>query len=462
MTLLAFLPLLAISIAAFEYKDVHIGTGYAAKNTCTGIWVTGVDEPIMRDDYVAPEVAPLPIIWDVAVDRQHRMVRASAPGDVSEAVYRPGLGTTLTTGTTRAELLKVQPTLLTLTLPSDLPWPHGTGDIHPNLPENVDYKAIEAAMDEVFKENQEIPKKTAAVVIIYKGKLIAERYAPQFNASSPILGWSMSKTVTGSLVGMLQERGLLNVNDKAPIDWHAPDTAEKSEITILNLLHMSSGLYFNEKPRGLNNHLGEMLYGQHDYADYMAKRPMRAKPGTVWNYSTGDTMLLSKIVQDALGGSLEDAYHFIQGELFHKIDIATAVVEFDPSGTFVGAASICMSTRDWARLGLLYLNDGRWKGEQILPQGWVAFATTPAPTSPIYGAQLWLNTDQVLHADLPEELVSFRGHNGQRVMIIPSKELIVVRMGYTFNTTYGQNMDQDPVPLLVEQVLSAIGDPVAS
>lgn len=449
----ASLLILCLILPGCIIKDIQPGNGYSAKNICTGMFVSGIDRRAMANDYVAPEVDPLHLVWEIDVNRCRKTVTVQ---DIffkdyyaTTAIYREGLGCTCLIGKTRRQLMQQIPdNPPVLTLPDHLPWPHGSAGIHPEMPADVDIAAVKAAIDESFWEDAETPRQTVAVAVVHGNKLIAEQYADGFTPFTPILGWSMSKSVTSMLVGIQTGMGLLSVADPAPFEqWYG---TPKADITIEHLLHMSSGLEYYEESRGENNNLADMLYSNEDYAQYMINRDLKHPPGTVWNYSTGETMLLSKIVQDNAGGTLADAYSFIQEELLHRIDIANAVVEFDPSGTFAGGAGFIMPARDWARLGQCYLQDGLWNGARVLPEGWVDYSLTPAPTNASYGAQIWLNGNRQTWPELPPDTISFLGHNCQRVVIVPSCDLVVVRMGYTFDYS------ADPTEKLVKQIIAAI------
>lgn len=451
---------LSLNLSGCIINDIPSGTGYTASNMCTGVFLSGIDEDRMANDYIATEVAPLPMIWEIDVDDEAKKVtvwdRIFRDRFEQTAVYRDGLGCSLI-GTKSVDdlMAQVPDALLNIELPGFLPWPHGSAGVYPIRPRNVDIDAVNSAIDQAFLEDREALKNTVAVAIVYDGKLIAERYADGFTAQTPIIGWSMSKSVTSALIGIQKGWGMLDVTDDALFDeWIGTD---RDAITIENLLQMSSGLDYLEASTGDQPDQALLLYSNDDHAAFMLSKELAHEPGTVWNYSTGDTQLLSKIVQDNVGGELKDSYAFIQQELFHKIDIAHAVAEYDPSGTFIGGARMAMPARDWARMGQLYLQDGVWNGEQILPQGWVDYATTPASTNSSYGAQIWLNTNLSMWPDLPLDTYGFRGYQGQNVIIVPSKKLVVVRMGYTFSVNIDPNAAPvEPTEQLVAEVIAAI------
>jgi len=221
---------------------------------------------------------------------------------------------------------------------------------------------------------------------------------------------------------------------------------------------MSSGLEFLEeyqtKP---NSDCNVMLFEKNDAAAFAAAKPLEAEPDSRWSYSSGTTNIVSRLIRKAVPGSQQDYLAFPRRHLFDKIGMKSAVIEPDPSGTFVGSSFMYATARDWARFGLLYLNDGVWEGERILPHGWVRYSTTPTPGAPAkkpYGAQFWLNTgepDDRWMPKLPPDLYSARGYEGQFVTVIPSRNIVVVRLGFTVN----HNINWDHQEFLLK-ILDAI------
>ncbi|MDX1696468.1 MAG: serine hydrolase, partial [Ketobacteraceae bacterium] len=309
-------------------------------------------------------------------------------------------------------------------------WPHGTAGVWPVRRAGIDYAAIDRALDAAFEPAPDYKKQTAAVAVAYDNRLIAEKYADTVNKNSRLLGWSMTKSFTATLIGMLHERGLVNIKSSPGIpEWEGTN---KDTITIENLLHMASGLEFHEESTGPDRDLSVMLHAREHFAGFVIDRPLIAEPGTAFNYSTADSMLLASIAQEALGGAMGDTYHFIYENLFEPIGITDAVLEFDTAGYPGGGSYLSMKPRDWARLGLLYLNRGDWFGRRVFSAEWAEYATSPSPANDKYGAQIWLNTNRERWRSLPEDTFAFLGHQEQSVFIIPSRKLVVVRMGYTF------------------------------
>ncbi|UCD85469.1 MAG: serine hydrolase [Deltaproteobacteria bacterium] len=420
----------------YAVKNGPIGTGFTAKMLCSGVFVSNRDPgAVMREDlWIAKKYS-----IGAEVDYKEKSVTASIKGLFKRcAIFREGLGCTLILDTTEDELRKQAADWKQLPRDTaELPWP--TGDlISEELPPGVDTEALNDVLDEAFSDpDPERPRRTRAVVVVYDGRIVAERYAPGFSPDTPLIGWSMTKSVTSALAGILVGKGKLSVRERAPVpEWSAPDDPRRA-ITLDHLLRMSSGLEFLEEyESNPSADCNVMLFTKRDMAAYAVDKPLEAEPGSKWSYSSGTTNIISRIVRDAVGGSTADYFGFPRRELFDKIGMQSAIMETDTSGTFVGSSHMYATARDWARFGLLYLQDGVWEGERILPEGWVEYTRTPTPHTPPewpYGAQFWLNTGEKERwlASLPEDLYSARGHDGQYVTIIPSRKTVVVRLGLT-------------------------------
>jgi CubicO group peptidase (beta-lactamase class C family) len=274
------------------------------------------------------------------------------------------------------------------------------------------------------------------VIVLYDGQIIAERYADGFTRETPQHGWSMTKSVINALVGVLVKEGKLRLQDPAPVpEWRSPGDP-RAAITLDELLRMSSGLRFMEDHK-IPLDLLRMLLAEPDAGAYAAAKALEVPPNSRWSYSSGTANIISRIVRQSVGGSLRDLFAFAHRALFDRVGMASAVIEPDPSGTFVGSSFMYATPRDWARFGLLYLNDGLWQNRRILPEGWVKYSTTPTPKAPKgeYGAQFWLNAGRPGEpADrwmpkVPPDMFSLSGFEGQYVSVIPSKKLVIVRLG---------------------------------
>ena len=421
----------------YGWMMLRIGSAYSAKILCSAVFVSGRPAASV----LAEDLKHLSFIG-TRVDEQNRSVSASVFGLVRRrAIYREGLGCTLVNGTT-VEALKEQGRLAPKgPAPglADRPWPDGDQLPTDPLPPGIDQARLEKALDEAFSEpNPELPRRTRAVVVVYQGRLAAERYAPGFAKDTPLLGWSMTKSVMNALVGILMGQGKLRPNDRSLLPaWQNEDDPRRA-ITLGQLLRMESGLKFDEEYNPPSD-ATTMLFAVPDAAAFAAAKRLAASPGGRWEYSSGTANIISRIIRQALGSSDADYFAFPRRALFDRIGMRSAILEPDPSGTFVGSSYMYASARDWARFGLLYLNDGRWQNERILPVGWVPYTRLPAKHAPLgqYGAQFWLNAGEPNNPAkrwmprLPADMFSTVGFEGQYVAVIPSRGLVVVRLGQT-------------------------------
>jgi CubicO group peptidase (beta-lactamase class C family) len=432
------------ALAWFLGNALPLGAGFAAKYLCSSTFMSKRDPAIVFQEDVAP-INPISIAVDWQVDQTQKSASANAFGLFSStAIYRKGCGCSLVIGTTE-EIMRRQtfyqraPGDVRPARRNDLRWPEGSqGPVDPAslgiAPVKLQ-KALDAAFAEPSPNN---PRKTRAVIVVYDGRLAAERYAPGFDKDMPLLGWSMSKSVTNALVGIQVKAGQLDIAAPAPVaEWQQAGDPRK-EITIDQLLRMSAGLEFEESYFPPDD-TTRMLYESYDFAAYAAGKPLVAKPDAKWNYSSGTANIIARIVRRTAEKSYAHYYDFIRGELFDKIGMYSAVMEPDASGTFVGSSYTFATPRDWARFGLLYLQDGIWQGKRILPQGWVKYTTTPTPQAPRgeYGALFRLNAGSPSDPadrrwpDAPRDAFAALGFQEQNVFIIPSKKLVLVRFGAT-------------------------------
>lgn len=416
-----------------KIKDIPVGTGYAAKQICSSLFVSELPRNTVIHRFVAPQLQQLPLLWNIQVDTDNKTVSVRDNVFINQnlnvAYYREGFGCTLLHDAT-PDQLDAQLPLRYPPLPSaDAPWPLGDGEVVTDAP-GIDYARLDAAIASAFVQASPNPANTLAIVVVHDGRLIAERYALGADRHSRLVSWSMAKSFTATLIGLLQDRGMLDVTEPAPIaEWAGTD---KASITLTHLLHMAPGLRWSETDQGPTPDRGRMLFTQPDHAAFYLQQPLIAEPGTTFNYSTGVTALLARIVQDQTGGSLQDTYRFMHESLFAPLGINDAVLEFDTVGNPVGGASLYITARDWAKLGLLYARKGNWFGEQLLSENWIDFALTPSPANPGYGAQIWLNHDLKMWPYLPADSFAFRGFHQQIVLVVPRYDLIVVRQGVTF------------------------------
>ena len=420
-------------------SPADLGTAVSAQIACASIFVTGRSEAdVLRDDIHA--LAPFTKPVTLAIDRQRNTVTASAPSATSRtALYRPEVGCTLLTGNVAPELLNRQSAKLRpMKLRSTAPWPQG--DAHPRgTAPRVDRAALNAAVDAAFVEqNKDGYPDTRAIIVVQGGQIVAEQYAPGFDRNSRLLGWSASKSVNATLVGLLVDDGVLKLDGPAPVpEWQGAGDP-RGKITLRQLLTMSSGLRFAE-PYNPGSDSIAMLFGASDMGAMAAALPLDKAPGTSWSYSSGTSNILARIVFQATGGSLDAVTRFARKRLFEPAGMTTTVFEPDEAGVPMGSSYAYATARDWARFGLLYLDDGVAGGKRLLSRDWVEFVKTPTPASlrPSYGGQFWLNQgDEAgdkrrVFKDLPTDTFMAMGHNHQIVAVIPSRDAVIVRLGWT-------------------------------
>ena len=318
----------------------------------------------------------------------------------------------------------------------DVAWPTAHWPIG-ELDSRVDRAALEALLDRsmTVPEPDDL-ERTHAIVIVQRGRIVAERYAHDVEPDDTFLSWSMAKSITSALVGILVRQGRLDISQPMPVDeWPAGDPRRR--ITIDQMLRMVDGLRFREAedlgggsvryypPE--ESDVIPMLFGEgkDDVAGFAATLPYQAEPEARWNYNSGGTNLLSRLVARTVGGGADGMLAFMREELFEPLGMTTARPRFDAAGNFVGSSHCYCSARDFARFGALYLRDGVWEGRRILPEGWVDYSRTPSPQSGgLYGAHFWV---------IPGSLGLFQcnGAEGQRVLISPKLDLLVVRLGKT-------------------------------
>lgn len=408
-------------------KDMlRVATGSVSRGLCDAVFVAGLDPARQFREESAPLMRGIAWTLGYHVDRARREVRTRALGGfAARAVHRPGLGCLLVQGDGPVpEAAGFAPEPIAAAFPP--------GVVHTGDP------AIARALDRAFAEPDPAhPRLTKAVVVLHRGRLIAERYAPGYGPDTPIWAHSLTKSVINALVGILVRQGKLRPDQPAPVAaWHAPDDPRHA-VTVDHLLRMDSGLPFDETGSVLSP-LTRMLFLQPDMAAYAARMPLDHPPGTTWGYSNLGYVLLGRMITDAAGGSAVAAERFARRELFAPLGMAHTVIQADAAGTLIGSGSAYGSARDFARFGQLYLDDGVVDGKRILPEGWVAYSHSQTLDTG-YGAGFWTNLKNdgsvpVWDApwgmpQLPEDMYYARGAFGQYVVIVPSEQLVVVRMG---------------------------------
>ncbi|WP_332767740.1 serine hydrolase domain-containing protein [Phenylobacterium sp.] len=416
-----------------------MAAGFAAKLACSGVFVSGRTlEDVVRDDI--QRASPLTRDIEYALDVDRQTVTATKRGVSVTALHRPGVGAVLVVDadleTLRRQTGGMSPAR-TLTRPGR--WPEGE-EAEPAT-RDVPGSALSGALDAIFAdETPDREMDTRALVVVHGGLLVAERYAPGYGPATRLLGWSASKSVLATLVGILVDEGRLRLDAPAPVsEWRTPGDP-RGAITLRHLLHMSSGLAFSE-PYVPGADSTVMLFERGDMAGFAAASPLAHPPGEVWDYSSGTTNLLSRIVMEAVGGSMAAYQNYARERLFEPAGMASAVFEPDERGVIVGSSYLYATARDWARFGQLYMNGGELNGRRILSKAWVDFVQRPAPAAPLreYAAHFRLNPLQEPggtereYPNLPHDMYLARGHNRQIVAIMPTQRTVIVRLGWTVN-----------------------------
>jgi CubicO group peptidase (beta-lactamase class C family) len=428
----------------YAWISFPIISGFNSKQMCTCIFVSGRDQK----DIEANELADFPLnITTNKVNYKDSSVTSTVWSFASKkTIYRRGIGCTLINDITKEQLhsqgfeIPVAPQKNS----DSIAWPDGdkiTGTCSPVINKNK----LAAAVDQAFAEpNPSKKQRTRAVIILYDGQLVAEKYAPGFTRDTKMYGWSMAKSFTAALIGTLVQSGKLAVDEAAPVPEWADTNDPRHAINLKNLLQQTSGLDFKEDYNKASD-VTNMLYKEDDMAAYAASHSLAYQPGTLFNYSSGNSNILSRIIRQTVGEKDYAAFPF--RELFYKIGMYHTLFEPDASGTYVGSSYINATARDYARFGLLYYNDGVWNGERILPVGWVKQTQTSSPANPYknYGYQFWLNgfdekhPSQKAFPDVPGDMYYCDGYAFEDIYIIPSKKLVVVRLGLTLDKSFDEN-----------------------
>ncbi len=425
----AIVVVVIVAVRAWQTAaTLHIGVAYKAKTVCSGVFVSKRELAAVLAETEADDLTILRYV-STSLDAGARTVTASAIGLFRRrAAYRDGLGCTLVPDG--------------LTLPAVAVGAQTRAAARDVFADGVGRNfrsagiALAAVVERAFAEpNPPRPRRTRAVLVVRHGRVVAERYAAGIGPDTPLQGWSMTKGVLNALAGVLVGRGRLALD--APVrlaEWQAPDDP-RGAITLDHLLRMSSGLRFDEDVAAPRSDLLRMLFVVDDAAGFAASLPAIGAPGTMWQYSSGTSNIVARVIRESFGNDA-DYLAFPRRALFDPLGMDGALIETDAAGTFVGSSHMYATARDWARFGMLYLQDGVWRGERILPEGWVAYSRSPAPADPVkrYGAHYWLRVPTeycVSGTPLPPDLFHAAGHEAQFVTVVPSRDAVIVRLGRT-------------------------------
>ncbi|TWB69288.1 hypothetical protein FBZ87_109128 [Nitrospirillum amazonense] len=435
----ALLLPLALTACDGARRAVSVPAHFTSHQICSAVFVGGLDAATFFAQGVAPQMRPGGALTRYQVDYDTGTVTVRFAGLVkSKAVYEGPAGCRVLT----AEDPPPGPRIaLPPPTPALLPPIAGPDVVAPADP------TLTAALDRAFAEPDKAPHRwTKAVVILHDGKVVAERYAPGVGVDTPLIGWSMTKSVTNALIGILVRQGKLTVDQR--LDVPAWDHDARRDITVDGLLRMTSGLDFGQSLTAdwtsMADPTTQMVYARADMAAMVEAAPAKAPPGQVWTYSNGNTLLLSRLIKQRTGGSGSEVLAFAHRELFDPLGMEHATLELDATGTPIGSSHMWATARDWARFGQLFLDDGVVGGRRVLPEGWVDYSArlTPGSEDFGYGAGFWTNragpannggaAARRVRAGMPADSFMARGNQGQSIVIIPSARLVIVRLGMSY------------------------------
>ena len=431
LALLVLLLLLGASLYA-GWRLVRlapIGSAYAAKTLCSGVFVSGRQpEVVIAEDIIADNTWLLRLVFP-HVDLDNRRTSATFLGFARrDAQFRPGLGCTLAIDAsvppqprgTHSDNLAVEGSPLPLCASTD----------------GNEAATLEAALAWAFEEpDVQRLRRTRAIVVVQHGQIVAERYAPGFTPDTPLPGWSMTKTVAAALTGMFIQDQRLRLDSRELLsEWRAAGDP-RGQIALAQLLRMTDGLAFDEQYSNPLSDVVVMLLGTGDASGFALRKPLAATPGTTWRYSSGTTNVLAAVLRRRLEDG--DLSSLLRRRLLDRLGMHRAVVEPDAAGTPVLSSFMLATAREWAAFGQFLLQDGVWHGERLLPPGWVGYMRTATPQAARgdFGAHLWLKVPlgyggtQPAAAGLPADAFHLSGHEAQVVSVVPSRDLVVVRLG---------------------------------
>jgi CubicO group peptidase (beta-lactamase class C family) len=453
----ALLALFVVGCSGFSPLRARdqLGTGVAvaAKQLCTLQFVSGLDEERAREWYLAGLLRGADSAMRIETDRAGGSVTVSLLGLArARAVHRGGLGCTLVH----------DPSIEMPAIDGAATASAGMQLDRPHREAVFEASALDAALARAFQQDPDRPPaNTLAVVVLHDGRLVGERYAEGITPETRLPGWSMTKSVTATLIGILVEQGRLRVHAPGAIrEWRGSEDP-RSGITLDHLLRMTSGLLLTEAGEagdGLDP-TSRVLYREADGARFAAMQPLVREVGTHFEYMSGNTVLAMRAAQEAIGGDVREAHAFIHENLFGPLQMQGAVLEADQAGTFLGSTHMVASARDWARFGQLYVDGGMAGDRRLITRDWIDYVTTltqqsdPAARGDVfweagrsgYGAGFWLfsGTDPGDgRSALPADAFDANGFQGQYVHVIPSRQLVVVRLGATQHRDY----DHDRLP----------------
>ncbi|WP_262048551.1 serine hydrolase domain-containing protein [Bradyrhizobium sp. Bra78] len=450
---LALLTAVALNFIYRPGDAIRVATGFVAHNVCSKTFVSSLDpQAVFAETTERDGIRRLRPLMRLDLDRAAKTADVTVLGGFrSHAIFRDGFGCVLQHGTTMPYLPKID--LVAAKTPKAPPLLPDIADdamVEPGDP------ALKAALDHAFEEPATPPfRRTKAVVVVRDGRVIAERYAAGIGVETQLLGFSMTKSVINALIGIMTQRGQTSPSIPAPVpEWRSASDPRR-EIEVEHLMRMTTGLALDETNSGFDPS-SQMIYLHDDMAGFAVQAALIAPVGRRWHYSSGTTQILARIVRDGTGG-VERSLAFAWRELFNPLGMRHVTLELDGTGTIQGTTYMLASARDWARFGLLYLDDGVIAGRRILPEEWVDFCAA-ATLDADYGAGFWTNRSEHEHAKgrvragIPRDAFFASGDLGQRVIIIPSQRMVVVRLGDSVDPSG----DIRGVARLIKEVIEAV------
>ncbi len=415
-TLLLLICFVLIAVV-YNYPKLNIIAGYSAKNMNSSVFLAG--RSLAFTDSTDNNFSPINLASDI-VDIAKKSATSSVLGLLSRtAIYREGVGSVVITNDFDTSL-KV-PVPKRAKPDNTTAYPFGNADQKDSILSTVNYNKLNKTVENLFTNKTQ----TRAVLVLHKNQIIAEKYAKGFTKNSRILGWSMTKSIMSTVFGIMQTQGKINVLDKAPIAAWKNDS--RKEITFNDLLHMNSGLEWDENYNEISD-VTKMLFLEKDMTKIQAEKPLVGMPNESWNYSSGTSNLISGLIRSQFNTHQEYLDYWYR-EFIDKIGMNSMVIETDMTGNYVGSSYAWATPRDWAKFGLLYLNKGNWNGQQLFDASWVDYITTPTNGSKgTYGGHFWLNAEGQF-PDVPKNMFFADGYQGQFVFVFPDQDLVVVRMG---------------------------------
>ena len=443
-------------------RGTHTENGLAgfAKILCSGVFVSErPPEDVVTGSayFFVPQAERDQVKW--TVDRTAKLARASLGATTREARFYGDQGCIIQNPETPG--IHFKPVAVRTRLPdaATQPWPMGDRPDKPAPAQatqagpNADAAKMAAAADAAFADPAAL---TAAFLVVHQGRIVAERYAPGITRDTQLESWSMGKSLAATLFALLVKDGTYTLEQPAPVPlWQKPGDP-RGAIRHIDLLRMSAGLEFlgNQEP-GSNQRYPDHYYiytGAIDAFDYSITRPQEYPPNTDGRYRNSDPLTITYLAKLAVTKRGENFLTWPQRALFDRIGIRRQVLETDPHGNFLITGYDYGTARNWARIGMLYLRDGVWQGQRLLPEGWAAFVRTPAPAwkRPEYGGLFWLN--RINTWNLPPETYFAAGAGGQNTWIVPSNDLVIVRMGHMRGQGPARRATNTALGLVVEAV----------